>query len=775
MGAQARPVVVPPRVMGYTDRVSYRPGDSVALHVSTAAERWRGELVRLRALEIPAAGVARRSTDVPGVAAVEARGLDQATATGSYARFDAVPPIGPAGLVVALALLPTTPGDPALGPQVAIAHAADGTGWWVGLGPDGRACAGVCTTSGPVSLPVGEPLAAGCWVEVRVVIPGRPGERLRIEVAPEGTFAANRFVRPPAATATASVVVGAPVVPARGPLLWGCRSLRDGREPELGFDGRVENPVIVADATATGSRRELAAHPAVVAAWDLGAGIGPEGIAATTHVADTGGHGRHGVTAQHPHRAVTSSGWRGDVTDARFAPDQYAAIHFHRDDVTDCGWQPQAAIELPPDLDSGVYAVRLTAGGTEDLVPVFVGPPEGTATAPLLLVLPTNSYLAYANDHVGVDSPRTQVWSQMVPTLDDFELFRNARRELGLSLYEVHGDGSPVFYSSWRRPILTMRERVYDHNAPVWQFTGDMQIVDWLERTGRRYDVVTDLDLHREGAGLLSRYAAVLTGSHPEYASGPMLDACERYVAAGGRLLYLGGNGMYWVAAYDPEDEQVIEIRRWGGTQAWCADPGEYHLSFTGEPGGIWRFRGRAPQKTFGVGFVAAGNPGASAGYRRATDDPRVAWVFDGVLEPSGDGEFGRYGVAGGAAGLEIDSASPLHGTSPDAVVLATSAGHGDDMLEARENFNMTSRVLGGARNPKVRSDLVLVPREGGGAVFSTGSIAFAGALYDDGRETAVSRLLGNVVDRFLSGAPVLDRSEPVLRSRNMTDTIQDP
>ncbi|MEU6642576.1 N,N-dimethylformamidase beta subunit family domain-containing protein [Saccharomonospora sp. NPDC046836] len=753
MGDEA---TVPPRVLGYTDRVSYRPGDTVALQVSTGAEHWRGELVRLLALEIPSAGVRRRAENVTGAVPVSARGIDQPTALGSYARFDGIPPIGKDGLVVALAFMPTTPGDPAFGPQVAIAHAADGTGWWVGVGSDGRACAGVCTTSGPVSLAVGAPLAAGCWVEVRAVIPGRPGERLRIEVTPAGTFASNRFVRAPCDTVAASVVVGAQVVPARGPLLWGCRSLRpDG--PELSFDGRIENPVIVADAAATGSRGELAEHLAVVAAWDLGADIGAGGVAATTRITDVSGHGRHGAAVQHPHRAVTASSWCGDVTDARFAPAEYAAIHFHRDDLTDCGWLSQGGIALPDDLRSGVYAVRLTASDhTTDLVPVFVGPPEGTATAPLLLVLPTNSYLAYANDHVGVDSPRTQVWSQQVPTLDDFELFRNARRELGLSLYEVHGDGSPVFYSSWRRPILTMRERAYDHNAPVWQFTGDMQIVDWLERTGRPYDVVTDLELHREGASLLSRYAAVLTGSHPEYASGPMLDAYERYVSTGGRLLYLGGNGMYWVTGFDPDDEQVIEIRRWGGTQAWCADPGEYHLSFTGEPGGIWRFRGRAPQKTFGVGFVAAGNPGASAGYRRATDDPRVGWVFEGVLDAS-ERDFGRYGVAGGAAGLEIDSASPLLGTSADAVVLATSVGHGDDMLEARENFNMTSRVLGGARNPRVRSDLVLVPRSGGGAVFSTGSIAFAGALGGAGGETSVSRLLGNVVDRFLSGAPVLD------------------
>ncbi|WP_159502419.1 N,N-dimethylformamidase beta subunit family domain-containing protein [Microbacterium sp. 18062] len=757
MGEQAPAVVVTERVMGYTDRVSYRPGDRIALHVSTAAAQWTGELVRLQALAIPSAGVERRTVPVPAVDPVGARGVVQPTEPGSFARFPGVP-VGEDGLTVAFAMMPTRPGDAVAGAQVVVAQALDGAGWWIGLTSEGRAMVGVGTSAGPVSLSAGEPLAAGCWVEVVARIPGRAGGRLSIEVSQAGSFASNRFVRRPAPPETASAVIGARVVASPGSLVWGCRALRDGRTPEHLFDGRIENPVIVADAEAPGDRAELARHPRLLAAWDLAAGIGREGVTDTSGIVDVGPHGLHGVAVQHPHRLVTSSGWRGDVFDARFAPAEYAAMHFHRDDLTDCGWVAQRELALPDDLPSGVYAVRLTASdGTEDLVPVFVAPPRGAATAPLLLVLPTNSYLAYANDHVGVDSPRTQVWSQMVPTLDDYELFRNARRELGLSLYEVHGDGSPVFYSSWRRPILTLRERVYDHNAPVWQFTSDMQLVDWLERTGRPYDVVTDLDLHREGAAMLSRYAAVLTGTHPEYASGPMLEAYEEYASSGGRVLYMGGNGMYWVTGYDPQDEQVIEIRRWGATQAWLADPGEYHLSSTGEQGGIWRFRGRAPQKSFGVGFVAAGNPGASAGYRRATRDPRVQWVFEGI----DDADFGRSGVSGGAAGLEIDSASAPFGTSPDAVVLATSVGHSDDMLESRENYNMTSRILGGARNPRVRSDLTLVPREGGGAVFSTGSIGFAGALYGpdedgDGR-THVARLLGNVIDRFLSGGPVID------------------
>jgi N,N-dimethylformamidase len=345
----------------------------------------------------------------------------------------------------------------------------------------------------------------------------------------------------------------------------------------------------------------------------------------------------------------------------------------------------------------------------------------------------------------------------MVPALDEFEQLRYRHRELGGSLYEWHLDGSGICHSSWRRPILTMRPHAYDHNGPVWQFQADMQLVDWLDRTGHVVDVVCDRDVHEQGAALLARYRCVLTGSHPEYVTGPMLDAYEAYAAGGGRLAYLGGNGMYWVTAYDPEDPQVIEIRRASGTQAWAALPGEHHLSFTGEPGGTWRSRRRAPQKSFGVGFVAHGNPGSAAGYRRvAGDDSPAAWVFAGTGVPAG-GDFGAYGVMGGAAGIEVDAVDPELGTPERAIVLATSFGHGPAMVEARENFNMTHGTLGADRNPRVRSDMVLVPRGDGGAVFATGSIGWISSLLHEGGDNEIARILANVIDRFAAPAPVLD------------------
>ncbi len=95
------------------------------------------------------------------------------------------------------------------------------------------------------------------------------------------------------------------------------------------------------------------------------------------------------------------------------------------------------------------------------------------------------------------------------------------------------------------------------------QFGADVHLLGWLEQQGRRYDVVCDHeDLHGEGVRLLAPYDTVLTGSHPEYWTGAMLDGLEEYLSRGGRLMYLGGNGFYWVTSIDPHRRHVLEVRR---------------------------------------------------------------------------------------------------------------------------------------------------------------------------------------------------------------------
>src|SRR5262249_39842983 len=165
------------------------------------------------------------------------------------------------------------------------------------------------------------------------------------------------------------------------------------------------------------------------------------------------------------------------------------------------------------------------------------------------------------------------------------------------------------------------------------QFGADLCLVDWLHEHGYEFDVVTDVDLHHEGAELLEPYRVVLTGSHAEYWSGAMLDALTSYLHGSGRTMYLAGNGLYWVTQLDPEEGHTIEIRRTPpGTGTWRTEPGEGHLSTTGEPGGLWRFRGRAPQWLVGVGFTAqGGGPGRPYERQPGSFDPRPAFVFEGL------------------------------------------------------------------------------------------------------------------------------------------------
>jgi N,N-dimethylformamidase len=221
--------------------------------------------------------------------------------------------------------------------------------------------------------------------------------------------------------------------------------------------------------------------------------------------------------------------------------------------------------------------------------------------------------------------------------------------------------------------------------------------------------------------------------------------------------MYLGGNGFYWVTSIDPPRPHVVEVRRGVcGIRTWESQPGELRHGSTGEPGGLWRNRGRSPNALVGVGFAAQGFDDAAPGYRRlpASHDPRAAWVFDGV---GADEVIGDFGLSmGGAAGDEIDRHDPRHGSPPEALVLATSqGGHSDYVLLVCEDVPVTHLNLGGTTCPDVRADMTLMPTARGGAVFSVGSIGWTAALAARGYDNNVATVTRNVLRRFLDPDPI--------------------
>jgi N,N-dimethylformamidase len=481
----------------------------------------------------------------------------------------------------------------------------------------------------------------------------------------------------------------------------------------------------------------------VLAAWDFSQEI--PGV----RILDRSAHRRHGALHNLPTRAIPGHNWTGEVHDWKQAPEQYGAIHFHDDDLYDAGWEQSFAFTVPKDARSGLYAARIHNERDESFAVFVVRPRKGTANAPVAFLASTATYTAYVNIQWSMLNQAAEMRMGGATILDADDVTIYERAELGLSAYDLHGDGSPVYYATRLRPCLNWAPK-----TGLWSFNADTHITDWLEAKGHAYDVVTDDDLHAEGVDLLAPYRCVITGAHPEYWSTPMWQAMTAYLRAGGRLLYLGGNGFYWRIAFHRELPGVIEVRRAEtGARYWAAEPGAYHHGFTGEFGGLWRRVGTPPNRLVGVGTVVTGFDRSS--YYRTTEqgrDPRAAFIFEGI---GADEKIGYFGIlGGGAAGFELDAADAALGTPPHALVVARSEAHSYFYLLVPEETVFHHPAINGLENDSVRAEMVFFETTNGGAVFSTGSITWAGSLAHDGYDNNVSRITDNVVRRFSDATP---------------------
>jgi len=522
---------------------------------------------------------------------------------------------------------------------------------------------------------------------------------------------------------------------------WTLGAARRAGELSPGLNGRLESPRLLGRVLSVEEAAEVLdelepTDPDLVGAWDFSREL------SGSRVVDVGPGARHGRVLQTPTRGIRGVRWDGSAQSWRDAPSHYGAIHFHEDDLTDAGWQADFSWEVPESLPSGLYAVKLALEGGEDYVPFFVRPAPDQPRARVAFLASTATYLAYANQRLGAIGGLFGTREPRNPE----EAYLLVHPEVGYSLYENHADGSGVHFSSRLRPILNMRPKTL-----TWSFNADTNVTNWLHHRGERFDVITDEDLHYRGAEILEGYRVVVTGTHPEYYSTEMLDTLTDWVDDGGRLMYMGGNGFYWRIAFHPENPAVIEVRRAeGGTRAWMADPGEYYHAFSGEYGGMWRRLGRPPNLLAGVGFAAQGFDGGTY-YRLGPGalDDRVAFVMRGVESTDVIGNYGTQG--GGAAGEEIDRYDAALGSPEHAVVIASSERHRPGMLRAVEEILMSQPEMQGS---KVRADMVFFETPVGGAVFSTGSISYAGALAVNGFDNDIARITNNVLDRFLDPAP---------------------
>jgi N,N-dimethylformamidase len=731
-------------LIGYSDALSALPGEEIVVRVSTDAPSFDAELVRL--IDRAARPDMPRDLPVDPIPGTRSRasGRVQETRCGSFGWVATEEWLARATFATWVWLMAPTPRLQGL---IAQRDPENGAGLALAIDENGRPC-----------------LLAGRGA--RLVSPAPLPLRTWFLIAGSFDLGASDlrlFVVPDAASPLAPSEVrgrceaAAPGTAPPPPLLVAAAGGRMSDASEIPYaegllNGKLEAPIVLAGPLdeATIPRLALDGGPGpgldVLHAWDLGAD--PDGSSAR----DQGPRHQDLRLVNAPTRAMTGHRFTGRCLRASAAPAEFGAAHFHEDDLEDARWEPSVSLRLPEDLRSGLYAVRLDNGEEVDHLVISVPHDRRRRRAPhadVAYLVSTMTHLAYGNARGQPDAdPSTVTYSALHRLLADHP-------EWGSSTYDLHPDGSGTSLATGRRPIVGLRPDYWSMMRDEPAYLGaELAIIGWLERTGVPYDVLCDHDLHTSGARVLDGYRVLVTSPHPEYCSGAMLDAVAEFQRGGASVMYLGGNGFYWVTTISPGRPHLIELRRGhSGGRAWSGEPGEGYHATTGEPGGLWRNRGRAPQRLFGVGFTAAGATTPWPGYRRLAEsqDPRVAFMFSGLEDVPVGGEF-----LAGAAGNETDRMDAALGTPPHALRVATSEGLHDERftLDPADILLLLPGVGVGGSDNRVRSDVVFFETGYGGAVFSVGSISWCEALSSNGYQNDVAQLTTNTLRRFAEPQP---------------------
>ncbi|MGE0610145.1 MAG: N,N-dimethylformamidase beta subunit family domain-containing protein [Pirellulales bacterium] len=225
----------------------------------------------------------------------------------------------------------------------------------------------------------------------------------------------------------------------------------------------------------------------------------------------------------------------------------------------------------------------------------------------------------------------------------------------------------------------------------------EWRLLGWMEREGFDYDLYSETELHWDRIPL-GQYRVLVLNTHPEYWTKEMYFRVKDWVFnRGGKLMYLGGCGMY--AELEFLDEQTMICRR--------EEPHD--------------MRGEPSAKLLGVAYSHAGYQ-SGAPYR-VLDETHWAFAGTGLNR---DDLFGHFS---------------LHERCPGG-----ASAHELDKICADSPANL--RHLARGDNPEESgADLVTFDTPSGGAVFSTGSLCWTLSIAVD---EGVSQVTANVLRKFL-------------------------
>ncbi len=559
--------------------------------------------------------------------------------------------------------------------------------------------------------------------------------------------------------------------PFAGPLLPGAHPIRLGAMGERGeatrfLDGDLAMVSVskVAWDEATVARRmatrglEAPKGASVLACWDFAEERG--------HVlGDRSRQGRKGRLVNHGTRMIGGPSFDASVPrfgeyDPRGDANRGHGLRLASDDLYDCHWQPTLEWRVPSDARSGLYVLRLRweAGGQEfwNHAVVLVRRARRQRPAPILLLAATNTWRAYNAAAFGKPRPGPR---QLCGT----DGYPNSPGDPpAYSFYRGHAAGQGT-YQMGRRipwpasgPYLRYGDATdYSHLARADRFAQT-----WLEREGYDYEMVTDYDLHRDGARMRGHRVWVING-HSEYWSIEMYQALQAFLAGGGKIVVLSGNSLFWRVTFDDSGE-VMECRKVDapGDQLRPEQRGEAWHAHDGKRGGLLRECGYPGWALIGLETLGWNNQGDAKNFgpwiAEATEHPvfhepeetglkpgdRFGWAGPGAMPMANGHEFDiRLSTLASMAGGPIPPGAMMPVDPPGIRRLANGVipwQHGGSAFDYYFRPIKPANEQGG--------EMIWWEREDGGTVFNAGTIGAGWALHADPRWGA---LLRNVLHRF--------------------------
>ncbi|MFN0171620.1 MAG: N,N-dimethylformamidase beta subunit family domain-containing protein [Bryobacteraceae bacterium] len=371
---------------------------------------------------------------------------------------------------------------------------------------------------------------------------------------------------------------------------------------------------------------------------------------------------------------------------------------------------------------SGLYYFHAKAERSGEFFsfPWVVAP--ATPQAKIAVLASTNDWNAY-NNFGGRSNYINPVGLPDRPTV-------NARQDLPRYAGGTFGTWEPP--DSAYKPLSFDRPEIGNHvpehteaTDPVegrmtcGQAPAEWRLLAWLEREGLGYDYYAEAQLH-DGTLDLDAYRILVLSVHPEYWSRQMYSRVKEWVfERGGRLMYLGGNGLNCEIEFLNADTMkcLSQLVSEGDGSLAMRDPGNPEIRWES------RFH-RTFESEANLTGVVTTHTGimTAAPYRCLKGDH---WIFAGTGLANGElfgTESQHERCHGGASGHETDKVSPF--TPKNAVVIAKGANKDE----------------GGA-------EIVHFETASNGAVYSAGSINYVLSLLADRN---ISRITANVISRFL-------------------------